>query len=150
MLVAMLVGLVGTVVPAFPGLVLVAGAAVAYGVVEGFNVLAVALIGLLFVAGTVAGFVLPSRAAGGAGAARSSLLLGFVGAVVGFWVVPVIGMAIGGALGIYVGERARSGGSHEVAWRATAATLRGFGIGALAQLAAGVLIVLVWVAWWWA
>ena len=146
-LLAMLAGLVGTIVPAFPGLVLVVGAALVYGAVEGWNVVAVVLIVALFVAGTVAGVVLPSRAAGGAGAARSSLLLGAVLGVVGFFVVPAVGMPLGGALGIYLGERARTG-AHAPAWRATAATLKGFGIGALAQLAAGVLMVAVWVAWW--
>ena len=146
-LVAMVVGLVGTIVPAFPGLVLVAGAALLYGAVEGWNVVAVVLVVALFVAGTAAGVVLPSRAAGGAGAARSSLLLGAVLGIVGFFVVPVVGLPLGGALGIYLGERGRLG-SHPPAWRATKATLRGFGIGVLAQLAAGVLIVLVWLAWW--
>ena len=146
-LVAMLVGLVGTIVPAFPGLVLVAGAALLYGAVEGWNAIAVVAILALFVAGTAAGVVLPSRAAGGAGAARSSLALGAVLAVVGFFVVPVVGMPLGGALGIYLGERNRTG-THDVAWRATLATLKGFGIGALAQLAAGVLMIAVWLAWW--
>jgi len=146
-LVAMLVGLVGTVVPVFPGLVLIAGAALVYGAVEGWNVVAVALIVVLFVAGTAAGVVLPSRAAGGAGATRTSMLLGFALAVVGFFVVPIVGMPLGGALGIYAGERARLG-AHDPAWRTTRATLRGFGAGVLAQLAAGVLMILVWVAWW--
>ena len=146
-LVAMLVGLAGTIVPAFPGLVLVAGAALVYGAVEGWNPLAVVAIVALFVAGTAAGVVLPSRAAGGAGAARSSLALGAVLAVVGFFVVPVVGMPLGGALGIYLGERSRTG-AHDLAWRATAATLKGFGIGALVQLAAGILMIGVWLVWW--
>ena len=146
-LLAMLAGLVGTIVPAFPGLVLVLGAAVLYGAVEGWNLVALVLIAALFVAGTAAGIVLPSRAAGGAGAAGTSLLVGAVGAAIGFFAIPVVGMPLGGALGIYLGERARTG-THEQAWRATLATLKGFGVGALAQLAAGVLMVLVWVAWW--
>jgi uncharacterized protein YqgC (DUF456 family) len=146
-LLAMLVGLVGTVVPVLPGLALITAAAAVYGVVEGFGEVPMVLIVVLGVAGTVAGVVLPSRAAGGAGAARSSLVLGAVLGIVGFFVVPVIGLPLGGALGIYVGERGRTG-AHEPAWRATAATLKGFGIGALVQLAAGILMIAVWLAWW--
>ena len=146
-LVAMVIGLVGTIVPLLPGLLLVAAAPLVYGAVEGWNVLAVVLIVALLVAGTIAGIVLPSRAAGGAGAAKTSLLVGAIGAVIGFFVIPVVGMPIGGALGIYLGERARTG-IHEQAWRATWATLKGFGVGAVAQLVAGVLMVGVFLAWW--
>ncbi|HVM08366.1 MAG TPA: DUF456 domain-containing protein [Acidimicrobiales bacterium] len=146
---AMLVGLIGTVVPLIPGLTLIAGAAVVYGLVEGFGtvgVVAMIVIAVLAVAGTLAGIVLPHRAAGGAGASRSSLLVGVVGAVIGFFVVPVVGLPIGGALGIYLGERMRTG-EHPAAWRATAATLKGFGVGALVQVAAGILMIATWGIW---
>ena len=148
-LVVMLVGLVGTVVPLVPGLPLVVAAAVGYGVAQGFGTagtVAIIVIVALGVAATVAGFVLPRRAAGSAGAARSSLLLGLVGAVAGFFVVPVVGLPLGGALGIYLGERTRTG-DHDQAWRATVATLKGFGLGVLVQLGAGIAMVLTWVVW---
>ena len=145
----MVVGLLGTIVPILPGLPVIVGAAVLYGIAEGFGfvgVLALVVIGALGVAGTIAGFVLPQRAAGGAGASNSSMLLGVAGAVAGFFVVPVVGVALGGALGIYLGERGRQR-SHDEAWGATVATLKGFGIGALVQFGAGVAMVLVWVVW---
>jgi uncharacterized protein YqgC (DUF456 family) len=147
--VAMVVGLVGTIVPVIPGLLLIAGAALGYGIVEGFGTtgtIAMAVVVALGIAGTVAGFVVPQRTAGTAGATRTSMLLGVVGAIVGFIVLPVVGTPIGGALGIYLGERIRTG-AHEQAWRATVATLKGFGVGALVQLAAGLGMVLAWVAW---
>lgn len=147
--IAMLVGLVGTIVPLIPGLGLIAAAAVAYGVAEGFGVagsVSMALIVAFGIAGTVAGFVLPKRAAGAAGAARSSLVIGVAGAIAGFFLIPVVGVAVGGALGIYLGERARTG-EHDPAWRATLATLKGFGIGSLVQLAAGIAMVATWVVW---
>jgi uncharacterized protein YqgC (DUF456 family) len=147
--VAMAVGLVGTIVPVLPGLALIGAAAVVYGVVEGFGVggtIATAVIVALAIGGTVAGFVLPQRAAAGAGASRSSLLLGAVGGVAGAFAVPVVGVAFGGVVGIYLGERLRTG-DHAVAWRATVATVKGFGIGALVQLGAGVAMVLTWITW---
>jgi uncharacterized protein YqgC (DUF456 family) len=147
--VAMAVGLVGTIVPVLPGLVLIGAAAVAYGVVDGFGTggaIAIAIIAGLGIAGTVAGFVLPQRAAAGAGAARSSLLLGAIGGVVGAFAVPIVGVALGGVVGIYLGERVRTG-EHDQAWRATVATVKGFGVGAIVQLGAGVAMVLTWLAW---
>jgi uncharacterized protein YqgC (DUF456 family) len=145
----MVVGIVGTIVPLVPGLGLIAAAAVVYGVVEGFGVvgwISTAVIVAIAIAGTAAGYVLPKRAAGAAGAVRSSLVIGAAGAIAGFFLIPIIGLPIGGALGIYLGERARTG-AHEPAWRATMATLKGFGVGALAQLAAGVAMAATWVVW---
>jgi len=146
---AMVVGLAGTVVPLLPGLGLVWAAALVYGLVEGFGGLgyvAFAAITVLGVAGTVAGFVLPHRAAGAAGASRPSTWLGVLGAVVGFFVVPVVGFPLGGALGIYVGEQVRTGDAR-AALRTTKATIVGFGVAALAQLAAGLAMMVVWANW---
>lgn len=145
----MALGVAGTVVPFVPGLGLVVAAAVGYGLAEGFGdvgVLAMVVIVVLALAGTAAGVVLPSRAAGHTGATRFSLVVGAVGAVIGFFVIPVVGLPLGGAAGIYLAERARSGDGG-AAWRSTRATLKGFGLAALAQLAAGVAMVLTWVGW---
>ena len=147
--VAMAVGISGTVVPLVPGLGLVAAAALAYGLLEGFGGaggVAFGVIVALAVAGTAAGVVLPRRAAGGAGAPRSSLLLGALGAVIGFFAVPVVGLPLGGAVGIYAGELVRSG-DRTVAWRTTKATLKGFGLATLVQLGAGLAMAAVWVVW---
>jgi uncharacterized protein YqgC (DUF456 family) len=147
--IGMAVGLVGTVVPIVPGLALVWAAALGYGLAEGFGAdgsLLFTAITVVAVLGEVAGLVLPHRAAGGAGASRISMLLGAVVAVAGFFVVPVVGLPLGGALGIYLGEhlRTRDAGT---AWRATVATLKGFGLAAITQFAAGVTMVLLWLGW---
>ena len=64
----------------------------------------------------------------------------------GFFIVPVVGLPIGGALGIYVGEYFRpEGTAHRLA--ATVATLRGFGLAALAQSRRRVHVVL-WFGGW--
>ena len=147
--VAMAIGIAGTVVPLVPGLALVVGAALVYGVIEGFGGLGVACFGLivaLAAAGTVAGLALPKRAAGGAGAPRASLFVGAIGAVIGFFAVPVVGLPLGGAVGIFVAELARSG-DRSGAWRTTVATLKGFGLATLAQLGAGLAMAAVWVVW---
>ena len=145
----MAVGLVGTVVPVVPGLGLVLAAGVVYGLVEGFGsvgIAAIVVMTALASAGTAAGFVVPRRAAGAAGAAPASLWLGAVLALIGFFVVPVVGLPLGGAVGIFIGEQVRTGDA-PAAWRATTATLAGFGLAALAQFGAGLLMVVTWVVW---
>jgi uncharacterized protein len=147
--VAMAVGLVGTVLPVVPGLALVWAAGLAYGLAEGFGAVGTAAfvaMTALAAAGAAAGIVLPRRAAGTAGAAASSLWLGAALAVAGFFLVPIVGLPLGGALGIYLGEhlRTRDAGA---AWRATRATLLAFGAAALVQLGAGVTMVVVWLGW---
>jgi hypothetical protein len=132
-----------------PGLGLIVVATLLYGVVDGFGstgTVAAALIVVIGIVGTVAGVVIPKRAAGAAGATRASLAVGGIGAVVGFFAIPVIGLPLGGVVGIYVSERMRTGDG-AAAWRTTLATVRGFGLAALAQLAAALVMAAVWVVW---
>ena len=147
--VAMALGAVGTVVPLLPGLALVWAAGLVYGLVEGFDavgVVAFAVMSVLAAGGAVAGWVVPKRRASGAGASRGSVWLGIAAAVVGFFVVPVVGLPLGGVLGIYVGEHLRT---HDAgaAWVTTRATITGFGVAAVLQLAAALAMIAVWVAW---
>ena len=100
----------------------------------------------LAVAATVAGYVVPKRRATRAGASRATVWLGVAGAVVGFFVVPIVGLPIGGVLGIYAGERLRTGDTI-AAWRATRATITGFGIAVLVQFTAALSMIAVWLAW---
>lgn len=147
--VAMAVGVVGTVVPVVPGLALVWAAALVYGIVDGFGtvgIVAMVVITAIGAAGVAAGFAIPKRAAGASGAASSSVWLGALLAVVGFFVVPIVGVPLGGALGIFAGEWRRTSDA-AVAWRATRATLTGFGLAALAQLGAGLAMAGTWLVW---
>lgn len=145
----MAVGLIGTVVPALPGLLLVWGAGLVYGVVAGFStvgVVALAVMTMLLGVGLAMGYVLPKRAGERSGAARSSLRLGIVGAVIGFFVIPVLGLPIGGALGVLAGEYNRMN-SWPAAWTSTRAVIGGFGLAILAEFAAGVAMVATWAVW---
>ena len=67
-------------------------------------------------------------------------------AIVGFFVVPIVGLPLGGVLGIFVGELIRTQDA-TLAWRATSATLKGFGLATLAQVAFGLAMVTVWLIW---
>jgi uncharacterized protein len=145
----MAVGAVGTIVPLVPGISLVWGAGLLYGLARGFGavgVVAFAVMTGLAVAATVAGYVVPKRRATSAGASGATVWLGVACAVVGFFAVPVVGLPIGGVLGIYAGERLRTGDT-VMAWRATRATITGFGIAVLVQFAAALSMIAVWAVW---
>ena len=63
-----------------------------------------------------------------------------------FFVVPVVGLPLGGALGVYIGERLRLDDG-AAAWATTKATLKGFGVATLVQFAAALAMTFTWVAW---
>ena len=93
--VVMVVGIAGVVVPVLPGLFLVWAAGIVWVWLDGGGaariVVGVLLTGLLVV-GTVAKYVLPARSATGAGAPRTTLLIGAVGGIAGFFLIPVVGV----------------------------------------------------------
>ncbi len=147
--VAMAVGVVGTVVPVVPGLALVWAAALVYGLGAGFGavgVVAFTVITGLALAGIVIGSLMPHRAAARSGAARSSMWLGGALALLGFFVVPLIGVVLGGVLGVFLGEIVRTRDA-ATAWRSTAGTIKGFGVAVVVQVAIGLTMVAVWASW---
>lgn len=145
----MAIGLAGTIVPFWPGLVLIWGAALVFGLVDGFGatgVVALAVITVLLVVGTAAQFVMAHRSGAAGGAARSTLVLAGLAGIIGFFVVPVIGFFVAAVLAVLLLEQRRLG-SWDAAWRVTWAVIRGFGIGVLVELGCGTLMVLTWVGW---
>src|SRR5690348_6267130 len=144
----MLVGLVGVLVPVLPGTALVLLAGVAWAVfVAGDGVgrwIVVGAMAVLFLAGLVAKYVLPGRRLSGH-LPRSTLAVGAIGAVIGLFVLPPFGLLIGGVLGVYLAEVRRVGVGSE-SMRSTIAVFQAVGIGILAELTAGVLMVATWLA----
>lgn len=142
----MVVGLLGVVVPALPGTLLILGAGVAWAAwVEETGAgrwIVVAAMAVLFVAGVVAKYALPGRRLS-ADLPRSTLLFGAAGAVVGLFVLPPLGFLIGGVGGVYLAEARRVGPGRE-ARRSTVQVLKAVGVGILAELTAGVLMIATW------
>jgi hypothetical protein len=64
--------------------------------------------------------------------------------IVGFFVIPVVGLVIGFVLGVYLAEHRRVGPA--AAWPSTREALRAVGVSILIELAAGVVAALAWVA----
>lgn len=142
----MAVGLVGVLVPVLPGLLLVWGAGVWWTIADGGGAtrwLILAVMSALFVIGSLTKFVLPGRAASAEGAPFLSLFVGVVCAIIGFFVVPVVGLLLGGLAGIYLAELARlrdPGRAMRSTWAATLA----FGTGVLVEIGAGLAMVITW------
>jgi uncharacterized protein len=139
------VGLFGIVVPVLPGTVLVALGIVIWATEDGSTgawvTLAVAIACL--VAGAVVKYVVPGRRLRRTVPTRT-LVVGGLSAVVGFFVIPVVGALVGFPAGVYLAERARVG--PESAWPSTVAALKAVGVGILIELVAAVIAAAVWVA----
>jgi uncharacterized protein len=145
-LLVMLVGLIGVVVPVLPGLLLVWLASVGSMLYLGLDVAGWVLAGVLtalFAAGTGATIWLPARQGRRGGVPLRSLLTALVGAVVGFFVVPVIGFLVGAFGGLLLGERQRHG-DWSPALASVGQVLRAYGIGIVVELVVGVTMIGVW------
>ena len=145
-LAAMVVGLAGLVVPVLPGLAVMWGAALAWVLLDGGGALrwsAFAVITTSVLVGVAAATWLSGRRATGAGAPWWVLSLGIAGMIIGFFLIPVLGVVIGGVAAIWVGELIRlrnARGALDTTW----AALQGYGVGTAVQLASGVVVLLVW------
>lgn len=140
------VGLVGTVIQVIPGLFLVGGAVLVWGIVTGGTVgwsLAALALGLM-VLGTIAKYGLAGRYLVREGVSSRSLVLGAVGAVIGFFVIPVVGLIVGFVAGTWLAEWQRLA-DHRAAWSATVVAMKATGLSILIELAAALLLATAWV-----
>ena len=141
-----LVGLVGVVVQVLPGLFLVAAAVILWGVVTGgpvgwtVAVVAVVATGLAF----VGEYLLAGRHLKRAGVPFSTMVVGGLLGIVGFFVIPVVGLVIGFVLGVFLAEWLRSR-DHRVAWRSTVAALQATGLTILVELAGALVTTAAWI-----
>jgi hypothetical protein len=140
------IGLVGILVPILPGSILVLGALLVWAwQVGGATAWTVALVAaVVLMAGAVVKFLIPKRRLKDAGIPASTQWIGAALGVVGFFVVPVVGLFLGFVLGVYFAEYRRVGSS--AAWPSTKHALRAVGLSILIELVAGVVATLVWVA----
>ncbi len=139
------VGIVGIVVPVLPGLLLTWVAVLVWATevqtTTAWAVLAVStgLIG----ASQVVKYLVPGRRMRAAGVPNRTLWLAAALGVVGFFVVPVVGLPLGFVLGVYLAERARVR-THAAAWTSTVLALKAVGVSVAIELAAGLLVAATW------
>jgi uncharacterized protein YqgC (DUF456 family) len=139
------VGLAGVVVQVLPGALLVLGAVLFWAVVEGTGIAwAVAVVAAAATLGAaVAKYVVAGRHLKSGGVPNSTLLWGGLAGVVGFFVLPVVGLFLGFVLAVYLAElsRLRDRGR---AWRATVVALQATGITILVELAGALVAAGAW------
>ncbi|MFD4470425.1 DUF456 domain-containing protein [Rhodococcus sp. NPDC058505] len=144
---AILVGLVGVVLPILPGALLILGAIGVWAVVEG-TATAWAVFGvaaaLLVISGVVK-YTWPGRRMRDAGVPNRSLVIGALLGIVGFFVIPVIGLLLGFLLGTYLSEAQRHR-THADAWRSTVHATKAVGLSILVELLGALLAAGVWLA----
>ncbi|MDO5635180.1 MAG: DUF456 domain-containing protein [Micrococcus sp.] len=135
-LVVMLIGVVGTVYPILPGSAITALAALVWAWVLGST--ASWIFGLIAVgfalAGWSASWVLTGRRLRREKVPRGPILAGLATGVVGIFVVPVVGLFLGFALGLFVAEWARRK-DVRAALSSSVGALKALGLGIVVEFA---------------
>ncbi|WP_313490349.1 DUF456 domain-containing protein [Dermacoccus nishinomiyaensis] len=139
------VGIAGLIVPVLPGLACVVLGVLVWAIGQSSTaawvVFAVACV--LAVAGYVVQVLVPGRQLSRGGVARRSNIVGLVCAVVGVFVVPVIGLLLGFVIGVFLAESARLRDRTQ-AWAATRVAIRAALTSVGIELAAAVTIAVGW------
>lgn len=134
-----LVGLVGIVVPVLPGSILIGAAVLVWALDTGSWAWAVfAAVVAMLVAGSVAAYVIPGRRVG-TSVPRSTFVVAGIAGLVGFFVVPVVGLFLFFPLGVYLMEHRRlkdPTAARASAWLAVRATALGMVVELLLALLA--------------
>lgn len=143
--VAIFVGIIGIVVPILPGALLSLAAILVWALEEqsatSWVVLAAAVV--LIGASQVVKYVVPERRLRESGVPRRSMFVGVLLGIVGFFLIPVVGMFVGFPLGVYLSERQRLG-THPLAWASTKHALRATGLSILIEFVGTALAAAVW------
>ena len=144
-----LVGLVGLIVPIFPGIVVIWLATLAYGIVVGFNLLGIIIfvvLTLLMIAGTTADNFLMAAGSRKGGASWWTIAAGLLAGTIGTIVFPPFGGLIAAPLVILLIEFLRVREFNQ-AWRATGGLVAGWGLSFFVRLGIGVLMLVLWLVW---
>jgi uncharacterized protein YqgC (DUF456 family) len=138
-------GLLGIVLPVVPGVTLIMVAIGFWAVVESsreaWAVFAIAA--LVIAISQYVKYAVPHRQLKSAGVPSVAILVGAVAGIVGFFVIPVIGLPIGFIGGIYL-TLVQRGASPRTARNATYAAMKAVGVSILIELAGGLLAAACW------
>ena len=148
---AVVVGLFGIIIPVLPGLILCWAGVLVWAIFGqgddggGWGRWFVLTIATVFaLGGTVIKYALPGRNLKRAGVPNLSLFIGGVLGLVGFFVVPVVGLVLGFILGVWIAEQIRLKDGR-AAWQSTKAALKATGLSMLIELAAGLAVAVTFV-----
>ena len=142
---ALIVSAAGIIVPVLPGTLLALAALFVWALVAGGGAWAAfGVMALLIGMGQVLKYLLPHRSMTAAGVPGRSIVVGGIAAIVGFFVIPMVGLVVGFLGGVYVAEHARLRDWNR-AWNSTWVAMKATGFSILIELAALLLAASVWV-----
>jgi uncharacterized protein len=145
---AMVVGVLGVIIPMVPGVVLCWVSTIVWAIFGGVEsagrwvVVAVATVVALL--GLVTKYAWPGRNLKRSGVPNLTLLAGGALGLVGFFVIPIVGLPIGFILGVYLAEWKRMGDGR-AAWPSTKSALKAAGLSMLVELGTALVIAGTWV-----
>jgi uncharacterized protein YqgC (DUF456 family) len=106
-IVAMVIGAAGTILPILPGIPLIFGAALFYGWYEGFSVITpnyLIILGILTLLSILFSYLSTVLGARRFGSGKFGSWGAMVGLVLGIFLIPPLGIIIGPFLGAFIGE----------------------------------------------
>ena len=148
---AILVGVAGTVIPVLPGSILIALSLLSWAIWGGAGAggWVVFGVGMIFVvAGTAASAVLTGRKLKEHRIPNRSVVVGLVLAVVGMFMIPVVGLFVGFAAGLLLSEFRRTR-NLRTALTTSWAALKATGLGMLVEFGLACLAASTWVIGVW-
>jgi len=134
-----LFGLAGIIVPVLPGTILIAAAIVGWAAYTGGEAawVAAGVAVTVLLIGALVKFAVPHRRLRDVGVPTSTIVVGGILGIVGFFVIPVVGLFIGFVGGVWLAEAGRLGASN--AWPSTKSAVGAVGLSILIELAFGLL-----------
>ncbi|MEV0374969.1 DUF456 domain-containing protein [Streptomyces sp. NPDC050636] len=141
----MLFGLLGVLLPGVPGPPIVWAAVLWWALTEQSAIAWAVLMGgtAVLLLNQAVKWLLPARDLRAAEAPYRTLFLAGSAGIVGFFVIPVVGVLLGAMGGLYGLERMRLG-SHGDAWASTRTVMRAIGLSVLIELTACLVVVGAW------
>ena len=142
---ALVVAAVGILIPVLPGTFLALGALLVWAIATGGAIAwtAFGVMALIIGAGQVLKYLLPHKSLTAAGVPGRSILVGGVAAIIGFFLIPVVGLIVGFIGGLYVAEHVRLR-EWSLAKESTWAAMKATGFSILIELGALLAAAAVW------
>jgi len=144
-----LVGLVGLIVPIFPGIIIIWLACLGYGVITGFStwgIVLFVLITALMLAGTTVDNILMGVGAHKGGASWLTVGIALVAGIIGTLLLPPFGGLIAAPLRVLLLEWARTK-NLKLAWQALVGMAAGWGLSVFARMGIGAVMMILWWIW---
>ncbi len=147
--IAIVIGIVGLLIPVFPGLLITWAAILVYGLVTGFSWWSAglfAVISLVGVAASLADNILMAGGARTSGASWSSILLALGAGIIGTLLLPPFGGLVAAPLAVLLLEYYRRR-DWDKSQAALTGMIKGYGVAFVLRVLGGLLMMILWWAW---